>query len=1079
MSMSEPPAAAHRAMTRGLATFSTHDDENSEKAAAASDSEGENEQSKLIDEEDTHGIEFHDGFIRFGTVNIVSARQNRLNMALRSLFKMEIDVAILTETKLTDDRFSHYDHGFEVFASKARSAQQGGVALAFRQNSRKWHIEGVKFHSPNVVTAEVVTGVKRWLLVGSYIAPSETSQETITTIQKISDTTQLDIIWLGDFNTNLDQVKDARQAEISASVANVSLFDLSKHFVQKHKWTWRQKREGRWLRSTTDYFLVKNRTEWKNCKKVFFDGFDTDHLLIKGDLLVKQGKYHKYVSGRKKYPLKFKVKNDIDDEFAKLRKSRQKLPQQPPWRLQSWISAETWKLIDARAAGRRSGTINGEQLDKINKTIKKSIRRDKRIRTDKVGSEAEAKLASNDSKGAFKVIRGWYQKRTKRPPKPTREDLRKVRQSYVDLFEKEPIDELPFPVHIEPFEISDEIPEEEEIIEALSRLKLNKAPGPSKIRAEDLKRWRAADGEELRIVVKTVQNIFETGDVPQQLADTLFVLIPKSDISQFRGIGLIDILWKLASSIINRRLSLSICFHDGIHGFCRGRGTSTAVLETKLLMQLAVRTNVPLYQVFLDLSKAYDTLDRDKTLQILQDYGVGPRIAAALKNFWSKHRMVPKQTGYYGEPFMGSRGTIQGDISSPTIFNIVADAVIREWHRRINVNDRFVDWKTTIPAVFYADDGRIAGSDPHRVQRGLDLFVTLFEKVGLHMNASKTKSMVTAGARPYHMISEEAYKRKMTGVGEEYRARKARKVNCSICNASIAEQHVRVHMKEQHGVSAVRAADDIAVTFRVNRISMPKVRMKVDCPVPGCCGTASDRHSLRRHFLHRHPHDTIIIEEEGALQRCDKCDMFTPSIHSHQKTKTCADGAKRKAKRKAERERNSNIDFVFEVNGTAIERVTKFKYLGRWLSEDDDDYHAVVANIKKARQRWGMIAQLLKRDNAHPKTAAKFYKTVVQTVLLYGSETWTLSSRLHKMLASFHNYVARSLTRRYIYRRPDDTWLCPNSAVTLSFAGLLPIQTYIDRRKHKLMKFAETRIIYFHCTQAEAAPNAVNQITWW
>ena len=34
---------------------------------------------------------------------------------------------------------------------------------------------------------------------------------------------------------------------------------------------------------------------------------------------------------------------------------------------------------------------------------------------------------------------------------------------------------------------------------------------------------------------------------------------------------------------------------------------------------------------------------------------------------------------YYGEAFKGSRGVRQGDLLSPTIFNVVVDAVVRHW----------------------------------------------------------------------------------------------------------------------------------------------------------------------------------------------------------------------------------------------------------------------------------------------------------------------------------------------------------------------------------------------------------------
>ena len=48
-----------------------------------------------------------------------------------------------------------------------------------------------------------------------------------------------------------------------------------------------------------------------------------------------------------------------------------------------------------------------------------------------------------------------------------------------------------------------------------------------------------------------------------------------------------------------------------------------ATLEAKLLQQLAAMREEVLYVILLDLTKAYDTLDRSRSLEILKGYGVG------------------------------------------------------------------------------------------------------------------------------------------------------------------------------------------------------------------------------------------------------------------------------------------------------------------------------------------------------------------------------------------------------------------------------------------------------------------------
>jgi hypothetical protein len=69
-----------------------------------------------------------------------------------------------------------------------------------------------------------------------------------------------------------------------------------------------------------------------------------------------------------------------------------------------------------------------------------------------------------------------------------------------------------------------------------------------------------------------------------------------------------------------------IPLHESLHGCRDGRGTGTAVMEAKLAQQLAHLKKVPFYGVFLDLKKAFGSMDRKCCLLILEGYGVGPKM---------------------------------------------------------------------------------------------------------------------------------------------------------------------------------------------------------------------------------------------------------------------------------------------------------------------------------------------------------------------------------------------------------------------------------------------------------------------
>ena len=156
----------------------------------------------------------------------------------------------------------------------------------------------------------------------------------------------------------------------------------------------------------------------------------------------------------------------------------------------------------------------------------------------------------------------------------------------------------------------------------------------------------------------------------------MVVMIPKGGGTNFGDIGLVEVLWKAISAIINLWISSSIQFHDALHGFCAGKGTRTATLEAKLPQKLILMRETVLHSIFLDLRKAYDALYRDHCIDILAGYGVGPRKLCILQTYWVRIQMLAKAEGNCGPVLHIHRGVTQGNPLSLTIFKMVVDAVI-------------------------------------------------------------------------------------------------------------------------------------------------------------------------------------------------------------------------------------------------------------------------------------------------------------------------------------------------------------------------------------------------------------------
>ena len=185
------------------------------------------------------------------------------------------------------------------------------------------------------------------------------------------------------------------------------------------------------------------------------------------------------------------------------------------------------------------------------------------------------------------------------------------------------------PLRIQPFDIDDEPPCEEEVIKILFKMKNNKTPGASGITVENLKFWykkarQPSEGNDpdlayVRLWEKVLELInieIAEGEIPREFCNGTLVLIPKSSPGEYRGIALLEVIYKLVSAIINSRLQDRITYDDAVNGFRKRRGTGTAIMEAKLLMQLHYSKNEPLYMIFLDLNKTYDALDREQAARI-------------------------------------------------------------------------------------------------------------------------------------------------------------------------------------------------------------------------------------------------------------------------------------------------------------------------------------------------------------------------------------------------------------------------------------------------------------------------------
>ena len=425
-----------------------------------------------------------------------------------------------------------------------------------------------------------------------------------------------------------------------------------------------------------------------------------------------------------------------------------------------WVSEGTWKLIAKRASLLRSGKIRQTDARRMKREVHAALKVDKRRLTAQVGENIVSELGKGNVQEAFWHLKGWYQTASKAQARPCHQTMERQTDKQVELYAERDAYGAEFPANGTPFEIDDYPPSEEELRTAVSQLSHGRCGGASGIRAKHIKEWlRRAKKEEdpeneathigagklWREFVEICTSVLATGNIPQQLCWVVMVLIPKGG-GEYRGISLLEPIWKVMERVMDLRLE-KIKLHDSLHGCLVGRGTGTGIIEAKLAQQLAHLKQRPFFGVFIDLKKAFDAMDRGRCLTILALHGVGPQMLRLIRNFWETAMDVCRAKGNYGRPFKAGRAVTQGGALSAKLFNILVNAVIREWMRIMRETLGDSDGQLAIRvkelfAIFYVDDGYIASRDAEFLQEALNILGVTFKRTGLATNTKKMQAMV-------------------------------------------------------------------------------------------------------------------------------------------------------------------------------------------------------------------------------------------------------------------------------------------------------------------------------------------------
>ena len=279
-----------------------------------------------------------------------------------------------------------------------------------------------------------------------------------------------------------------------------------------------------------------------------------------------------------------------------------------------------------------------------------------------------------------------------------------------------------------------------EIILIIDSLENSKATGPCSIPTEILKLIK----HNICYPLKEIINLsFATGVYPDKLkiAKVIPIFKNKGDqllVSNYRPISLLSNINKIFEKLVFSRLysflTLHNCIYDLQFGFRAKHSTNHALLSLTEMIREALDNSDFACGIFIDLQKAFDTVDHQILLKKLEHYGVRGLANNWFRSYLTNRKQYVSVNGYNSTEQNMNYGVPQGSVLGPLLFLIY-----------INDLNNAIKFCTT---HHFADDTNLLFVDKSlkKIQKyvNLDLkFLCKWLKANkISLNASKTELII-------------------------------------------------------------------------------------------------------------------------------------------------------------------------------------------------------------------------------------------------------------------------------------------------------------------------------------------------
>ena len=285
----------------------------------------------------------------------------------------------------------------------------------------------------------------------------------------------------------------------------------------------------------------------------------------------------------------------------------------------------------------------------------------------------------------------------------------------------------------------------EDVKDAILTSANNKGAGPDEITYEMLKKLPK---NVLEAITRLFNLCLQKSRTPNNWHQSMIFPIYKkgnpNHLGNYRPISLLPAIYKIFSKILTKRLSNTVennhIIHEEQNGFRPERDTFTNILTLLKIIEHSKRNKKELHLFFIDITKAYDSVEHWAVKQTLEFYNINTRFSDLIINIL-ENNSTSMITGFGPtEPFSIESGVKQGDPISPLLFLLFMNPLIG------HIKNKFKGYSIenlNIPILAYADDLVLISDNVLEISEMFKTVTDFLDFNNMKLNVDKDKSAYT------------------------------------------------------------------------------------------------------------------------------------------------------------------------------------------------------------------------------------------------------------------------------------------------------------------------------------------------